>query len=133
MTITLIDIEGAMKTWLKTQTPVTALVATRVFMGVPLEATFPLVSVRRIGGGTQGGDAPIDDGLVQIDCWGNSKSQAWALTKAVVEALFAMSEQSLDGSTRGHGASGITWNFFPDPKTDRARYVITVSITASSQ
>jgi hypothetical protein len=67
------DVEGGVRTFLRANAGVAAIVGQRVFFGVPkgaTEATFPLVTVSRVGGGDDFSDVPIDVALVQIDCWG---------------------------------------------------------------
>jgi hypothetical protein len=71
-----------------------------VFFGVPkgaTEATFPLVTVSRVGGGDDFSEVPIDIALVQIDCWGGiddsgngKKAEAVSLLNAVRNACLAI-------------------------------------------
>lgn len=131
---TFADVEGGLRTWLRTQPLITAQVSTRVFFGIPDLVTFPIITVQRVGGGEQDSGAPIDDALIQFDCWGSgsNKVQAWATTKALIDTLRNMTPQLLDTGIYGFGVSGITWFFSPDPDSGQARYVVTALVTARS-
>jgi hypothetical protein len=139
---TLPDVEGAMRTWLRTIPAVTAVVAQRVFFGVPkaaVEATFPLVVVQRVGGGDDASEAPIDVALIQLDCWGSlgangigDKASATRLCNAVRSACRSFWGPQL---VPGVDAAGITVQsviWLPDPANDRPRYSLTVEVAAIS-
>ena len=134
MTVTLPDVEGGVRDALRADTAVDALVDGRVFFGVPENATWPLVTVQRVGGGDDPGEAPIDLALVQIDCWGamRNKSQAWAVAAAV--RSWAQSVRRATALTEEVVAYGVTVQsvlWAPDP-ADRPRYVITAAVMARS-
>lgn len=135
------DVEGGIRTYLRADSDVSAIVGSRVFFGVPKAATdaaFPLVTVSRIGGGTDDSDAPLDFALVQIDCWGTidssghgDKAAATTLVNAVRSALDRMNgPTTLAGGTVGFGVqeAGVIWA--PDPDNDRPRYAVTAEVTA---
>lgn len=127
------DVEGGVRDYLRADSAVSALVGTRVFFGVPKQAKFPLITVRRIGGPQDPSEAPLDLPLVQIDVWGegNNKAQAHAVCAAVRDALDAIrSATSLNAGVVAYGANveNVTW--FPDPADDRPRYVLTAQVTA---
>lgn len=128
------DVEGGLRTWLRTQSDITALVSTRVFFGVPDAVTFPVITIQRVGGGPQSGEAPLDDALIQIDCWasGQNKAQAWAVAKAVIDVLESMTPQELDSGVYAYGASVDSVIFLPDPADGRARYSVTALVTVRS-
>jgi len=126
------DVEGAARDWLRTVPEVVALVATRVFFGLPSNTQWPAIVVRQVGGGPTG-DAPITAALLQFDCWGQgqNKAQAGAVKVAVEGAI-----ESLTGGTPlGAGAVAL-WGsvessiWLPDPESNQARYVITSEIAA---
>jgi hypothetical protein len=135
------DTEGALRDWLREQPSLQALVARRVFFGVPRNARqWPLVTVQRVGGAEDISEAPVDRALVQIDVWGEidgSGNGDKAGTTAVVNAL-----RSLLGSVKhrtplnatvdalGVTVAGVAW--VPDPADDRPRYVVTAEVTAVS-
>lgn len=137
------DVEGALRIFLRANAGVAAIVGQRVFFGVPknaVEATFPLVTVQRVGGGDDEGEAPIDLALVQIDAWGGldasgngKKSEAAALMSAIRNALFAIRARTALSSTvdaAGISVQSVVW--LPDPDNDRPRYSVTAEVTAIS-
>lgn len=135
------DVEGGMRTWLRAQTGVSALVGARVFFGIPKKnPTFPLVTVQRIGGGQDGSDAPLDLALLQIDCWGEIdasgngvKSTATALVNAVRTALEAVgTDTQLTTGVTAHGVNVESVLWLPDPDNDRPRYSVTAEVAAIS-
>lgn len=143
MTITLPDVEGGVRAFLRADAGVVALVAQRVFFGVPDEPTWPLVTVQRVGGGDDFSEAPIDQALVQIDCWGRlysdtdptkkhgDKAQARAVANAVRAALHEIRSDTT--SFVGCVLYGATVNadlFAPDPDNDRPRYSLLASVSA---
>lgn len=134
------DVEGDIVALLKADTGVIAICGQRTFFGIPKAATdasWPLNVVRRIGGGDDPSDAPVDIALIQVDCWGRLgasgnglKAECTAQVNAVRSAL-----RSVTGSTDGSDVAGITvesviWS--PDPSNDRPRYVVTAVVTAIS-
>lgn len=131
---TFADVEGGLRTWFRAQSDITSVVSSRVFFGVPDGVTFPIITLQRIGGGPQRGEAPLDDALIQIDCWGGigNKAQAWAVTAAVLAVLESMTPQELASGVYGYGASVDSVNFFPDPSDGRSRYVVTATVTVRS-
>ena len=143
MSDTLPDIEGALRTWLRAQSPITALVGQRVFFGVPkgaTEVTFPLITVQLVDARDDDSEAPLTQALVQFDVWGSideSGNGKKAETTVVVNTLRSVlrtvrGRTALTASVAAFGidAVGIGWS--PDPDNDRPRYVVTAEVTAVS-
>jgi len=135
------DIEGALRTWLRTQTALTAVVGSRIFFGVPRSVTetdFPMVALFRVGGGNDRGDAPIDIALVQFDVWGKidaSGNGVKAGATTAVNALRATLQSVngptlLDAHTTCHGITVESVVWLPNPDDDRPRYVVTAEVTS---
>lgn len=125
-----LDIEGAIRTHLRADAGVSALVGQRVHFGVPTSPTWPLVTIRRVGGGDDPGEAPVDLPLVQIDCWGaeRNKSQARAVADAVrAWARSIRRATDLDTEVTAYGVTVESDLFAPDP-TDRPRYSLTCQV-----
>ena len=125
-----LDIEGGVRTALRADSGVSALVGQRVHFGIPTNPTFPLVTVRRVGGGDDPGEAPLDLPLVQIDCWGAERNKTQA--RAVADAVRAWARSirratDLDTEVTAYGVNVEADLFVPDP-SDRPRYSLTVSI-----
>lgn len=132
---TLPDVEGALRDHLRTVPEITELVGQRVFFGIPDGQTqWPVITVARAGGVEDESEAPIDQALITISCWGaeRNKAQAWAVAAAVCG--WARTVRRATDLTEEVVAYGITvdgplWE--PD-NTDRPRYVITASVMARS-
>lgn len=139
MSIQFPDVEGALRTYLRSHPDVQAQVAQRVWFGIPLTPTYPLVAVARVGGFDDPSDAPIDQALVQIDCWGSlhddtrnspNKAEAHAVRLACRQALHDLNARTVVGLTRLGGAVIQSDLYLEDPADRRPRYVITAQITA---
>lgn len=129
-----------MKTYLTADVDVAAVVNGRVYFVIPAEPEFPLITVRRVGGGEEPlGDAPVDNAVIAFDCWGNvrDKASAYAAKAAVRRALFKIRTRTVlrapGVGVEGVDAFGATVNgdvWVPDPANDRSRYVITAVVMA---
>lgn len=129
------DVEEGVRQYLRNDTDVDAVVDRRVFFGVPKEGpTFPLITVRRVGGGDDASEAPVDLAVVSISCWGtNTKSSAWSTAAAVRKALHKIRRKTLLApGVYAHGATvdGVIWS--PDPEDARPRYIVTTRVTATA-
>lgn len=131
------DVEGGLVDWLKTRAQVTALVAQRVFFGVPrtvVEADdYPMIVAFRVGGGDDDSEAPTDLALVQFDVWGRlrGKEGAMAVANALRSELKGLRGRTVlrapTADTPGVVAFGATVDtvlFRPDPADQRPRYVV---------
>lgn len=144
MTVEWPDVEGALRTYLRAHTDVSAIVAQRVFFGVPDTPTYPLVTVARVGGFDEASEAPIDQALVQIDCWADvhpgtrnapDKATADQLRRAVRQALYELRGTTAvtladDSVVRLSGAVIQSDPYLEDPDNRRPRYAITAQLTA---
>jgi len=138
--MTMPDVEGALRTWLRAQT---TGVSQRVYFGIPTgatEAKFPLITVALVGSRDDASDAPIDNTLVQVDVWGALDASGHGLkadTTAIVNTVRALF-QAVKGRTAlnasvdcfGIGVESCVW--LPDADNDRPRYAMTVSVEALS-
>ena len=71
-------------------TDVRALVSDRIYSVRPNRADYPLVTVHRWGGGpvlTGPGLRDRDEAMLQLDCWGGTKNEAWLILDGCVGAL----------------------------------------------
>lgn len=106
--------------------------STRVYSGVPKTPTYPLITVKRIGG------VPVerhrlDRARIQIDVWGENKGQALTIASTARSVLIGIEGQSFTDPVVGTVTAvdddlGLTW--LPDPVTDRDRYIFGVSVIA---
>lgn len=134
------DVEGGLRTYLRADAGIQAVVAQRVFFGIPDSPTFPLVVVRRVGGGDDPSEAALDQALVQFDCWGpvtasghGDKATAQSVRAAVRKVLRLLAMQgatALDANTVCYGAVVQSDIWLPDPADDMPRYAISAVVTA---
>lgn len=144
MTVEYPDVEGAVRTFLRSHADVQSAVAQRVFFAVPDNPTFPLVTVALVGGFDDPAGAPLDQALVRLDAWGDlhpgsqhhpNKAQAGAAAVAVRQALHDLRggvEVTVNGTpTRLGGGVVQSVVYLPDPANHRPRYTITAQFTAA--
>lgn len=85
--------EEAIIAYLLAGAGVTALADTRVFPGArPQQSSLPSVVLTRVDGAplyADDGEAGLEDGRIQIDCWGRTYTDAKQLARAVVDRLSA--------------------------------------------
>lgn len=83
------DVEGAVRAWLRTVNlgPASGL----VYFGVPKQPKFPLVVLRRAGGGPQAGYSPVDDARISFDCWADTKSAASLVARRLLSNIDQLS------------------------------------------
>lgn len=134
------DIEGALRSWLRSNISPSTLVGSRVYFAVPDNPTYPLVTVARIGGGDDEGETPLDQALLTIDVYGSlngqghgDKAGATAVVNAIRSALRQIrGRTTLTDSVDAFGAevAGVVWS--PDPDNGRPHYALTVGVTAIS-
>lgn len=138
------DVEGAARAFLRADAGVAALVGTRCFFGIPDAPTWPLVVVSRIGGGDDTSDAPLDQAVLQVDCWGRlyddtdatksshgDKAGCRAVANAVRSAFASLTHQPATAAGCFlYGASVSTDVWRPDIDDDRPRYLLVVNLTA---
>lgn len=129
------DVEEGVRQYLRDDADVNAVVSRRVFFGVPKEVPqFPLVTVRRVGGGDDSSEAAVDLAVLSINCWGtNTKTSAWSTASAVRKALRKIRGRTLlTTGVYAHGTTvdGVIWA--PDPEDARPRYIVTVRVTATA-
>lgn len=132
MTIQLVpDAEAIVSSFLRGRSEVTALVASRVYTEIPNSPTFPLVRIYRFGG------APltsyplhVDQALLQIDCFGGTKSQARTLAETVRAVLVEAAATTLSGGVVTAATFGPL-TYLPDPGYTPAkpRYTTDVTVT----
>lgn len=126
------DVEGAVRTWLRTVPVVTALVSTRVWFAVPEDSpTYPLVALSRVGGSPQGPETPVDDARLQFDCFGRTKAEAAAVAYAVCGAVHTLrAGTALDSTAVALSGQVVLGPLFsPDPDDNSPRYIVDAVIT----
>ena len=133
-----VDVEGAVRTWLRTVPQVASLVDTRVFFQIPPETAWPILTLQEVGGSIDE-YVPTQSSLLQIDCWGSphptpgktNKSESKEVCLAVCNALRALnSGTALNDEVVALGALILSAPWVPDPASNQARYSITAEVFA---
>lgn len=103
----------------------------RAYSSIPRTPIWPLAVVQRLGG-TTAVERRLDQSSIQVDIYGNSKSEARAEADKARRALhlaegtsFAIESGFISGV---EDQSGLT--FLPDPVTNRDRYTFSVNVYA---
>lgn len=103
----------------------------RVYSSIPRTPTWPLVVVQRLGG-SAAIERRLDQARIQVDVYGENKSQARAEADKARLALHAAEgiafTTEMGFITGVLDESGLTW--MPDPVTNRDRYTFGVLIFA---
>lgn len=127
----MVNTEKLVRDYLAADTGVAALVGTRVYTHLPASPTFPLVVLSRFAGGsTVWGH--LDEPRLQIEAWAE-KGQRPACESVGEAVRSAMKSVNIRGSRTGGVVSGTTENlyrWFPDPVTERPRYLLDVTVYA---
>jgi len=128
--------EIGVRDWLKAQPAVAAAVGNRIFLGVPPELArageggYPLIGIHRLYSLVER-YLPVDVAVLQLDCWGPMKSQrsAYTAASAAAAALWSLTPNTpLGADMVAKGVTDITSQWFPDPISDRPRYIVTATV-----
>ena len=113
-----VDVDTAVRAWLR------AVLNVPVFFGVNNDGDFPQIVVMRISG-------PDSQARFQFDVWGGTRDQAAATAADLASELSRCRFDTTD--VRLHGASWETTRWFPDPETDRPRFIVEALISATAR
>lgn len=101
----------------------------RAYSSIPRDPTWPLAVVQRLGG-SPAVERRLDSASIQVDVYGNNKSEARAQADLARRALHGVEGTSFPtemGYVTGVvDESGLTW--VPDPITNRDRYTFSVAV-----
>jgi hypothetical protein len=112
-----VDVEKAVRAWARS-------LGFTAFFGTNNSGSFPQVVIQRVAG-------PDEDCLMQFDVWGGTKAEAATVAADLRSALSGLSSYDFDG-IRLHAASDASARWLPDPESDRPRYIVEATVTASS-
>lgn len=118
------DVEGALRSWLRTH-PRLAVLGTRVFFGIPEGTSYPLVTVARIGGGSY-------DPRLSLSAYADSKNSAADVAQRIAAAVEGIENTSLAAGVLAQGASVDTILWQPDQPDGKPRYIIDITIFVSA-
>lgn len=124
------DVEAVARQWLSDGA--LAVIGTRWYSSVPSTPTYPLGTVKRIGGIPAIRQA-LDAGNIQVEVWGTSKSEARDIAAAARVRLLRLEGKSVTTPVAAFVSAvddslGLTWQ--PDPDTGRDRYLFSVLVYA---
>ncbi len=134
------SVERTLVAWAKTYTPVTAIcTSTRISTRLPEEPVFPYLTVKRIGGGPIVG-TPVDNPLVQWDCYGQrtnrnttppSLSPDYTNAENLALALMGAAEDVTEVEHEGHiyGMQVLSMRRLPEEDTMWAHYAVDMFVT----
>lgn len=105
----------------------------RVYSSIPKSPTFPLAIVKRLGG-IPAVERALDSSRIQVDVFGNNKSEARRWCDLARIALHEMEGQLflIDGGYVSGVEDELGMIFVPDPDTARDRYIIGVRVYTRS-
>jgi hypothetical protein len=123
-------LEGPVRDWLRTQ----SITSTRVYVGLPADATFPAVEVTLIDSGIEDTEAPIAHAMFSFSVWaagttGAQKTAAASAAYALASLLLSTNHAVLDDDLVLMGsqiALGPSPRYDPD---GTPRYVIEAALT----
>lgn len=123
------DVIAHSRTHLLASAAVTAQVGTRVYgFDLPDNPTFPAVRLIRIGGPADF-EGHIDEAVVQIDVFAETRESAYDAMAAVRAAILSMAGVfGADVVSKAEEVTGPGW--LPDPQTERPRYTWDVRLYA---
>lgn len=104
-----------------------------VFQAMPNKAPLPSLVLSRVGGAPSArSDFPQDVGRVSFDCWGNSRGEAYDVSRILMDLIEDLAPTG--GYTSGHGrlmaAESVSWIWLADKASDTPRYVVDALFTA---
>lgn len=122
------EVEGPLRAWLKAHPSIAPLTGggRYVYFAAPdvREKPAAWLTFRRIGGGPEVSETPIDAPLVSFNCWGRTKSAADTLAEALVNALQDVRQPTPMGEIVAMSARVTLWTFQPDPSLATPRVVV---------
>jgi len=133
------DIEGALRTWLRADTDIQAVVDQRVFFGAPRKVTetgtYPMILVTRVGGGDDGAEAPLDRAMIQFDIYGRkadaggSRLEVTNISTVLRKVLAKIRGRTrLDDHVVAFDTRTTVVLYSPLPGDDRPRVILTAIV-----
>ncbi len=116
-----VDVEGLVRMWVQSAIPDVA-----VHFSLPTTdpVSLPVILVTRVGGSASG---PLDQPLIQFDCFGSNKHQAAAVAYLLASAL---EELNQPGASRALlGADDIQIRSYSDVNDKVKRYIVEARVT----
>lgn len=124
------DIEAVVSGWLRDGN--ISGIGTRWYSSIPGTPTYPLGRIQRVGG-LPAVRQYLDAANIQVEVWGESKSEARDIAAAARVRLLRLTGQSVTDPVIAfvsavEDALGLSWR--PDPETGKDRYLFSVIVFA---
>lgn len=113
-------------TALAAQSPVTALVSTRIYSRRPDNPTWPLLVVSTVDD-DEGRDPALGLSRVQVDCWGGGNGAGYDQQARLLARTVRSVARDLKGTYGGGVVTGCAPGLIipaPDSDTGRARFIV---------
>lgn len=126
------DVEEGARQWarsLEIPNVVDADGAAAVYFGPPTTLPEVYITLYRVGGAPQRGEAPLRDVRITWNVYGLTKNNARAAAGWLVGHIEAVSEIPMAGSTYCYGATVDTAYWAPVPDSRHVRYVVDSTFT----
>lgn len=138
-TYTYLDVEGPVRTWVRSLTALTDLFPTTptnlqlqptCFFGFPTDRALPVITMGQIGGPRLTGDHPQEDVDISFYIWGRTKAEASTIANALKSAIKSLVSYTTEGVKLQSGIPSQPI-FQPDTSTDpdTPRYVMDSTFT----
>ena len=102
--------------WAKANTALTALLSGRVATNLPANPLMPFLRITLAAGASDSGEAPIDQPIMQFDCYDDDEAGLDVLERALRDEIAAATHIT---NAHGHlyGLTVISWAPRPEPNT----------------
>lgn len=88
----------------------------------PEDPTFPLVLIHRSGGGMDQAAMVVDAATVQVDAWGQTKTEAYDTVQAARTRLLNIDGEAVGSVWISKVEESGAFLWLPDPESGRPRY-----------
>lgn len=124
------DVPAAMRTYLRADDGMKALVGDRVFLDVPPNAAIPFVVISDIAGGDIGdGSTPVDECVIRFTIRGK-RADTSRVRVRLRTLLYSLNTTRLDSTCVALGAFIDSTLFSADPVNDFPQFIVTARVTA---
>lgn len=108
--------ERLLVAWAKANAVLIPILADRVATKLPANPPFPFLRITLAAGASDGGEAPIDQPIMQFDCYDDNEAGLDVLERTFRDELAAATHFT---NAHGHlyGLSVLSWTPRPEPNT----------------
>lgn len=102
--------------WAKANTALDLLLDGRVATKLPADPPFPFLRITLAAGASDSGEAPIDQPIMQFDCYGEDEAGLDVLERTLRDELAAATHIT-NGHGHLYGLAVLSWTPRPEPNT----------------